>query len=89
MDMKLILEYETSLRHAFVHPTPKLAEVGDSTFREAVFFTLTLDQVATLVDAAIRLVRRISGVVGSKFGDVGLWLYDRSADGSFPEQVFS
>ncbi len=87
-DMKLIVDYEVRLRHALVHPTPRVDEDETSEVRESVFFGLTTDQVVTLIDAVIGLIRRIAGAIGDSFGDVNLWIRNRDTTGRFDEEVF-
>ena len=87
-EMGLILDYEVRFRHALVHPTPRVDEDETLELRESVFFGLTTDQVMTLIDAVIGLIRRIAGAIGDSFGDVNLWIRNRDTTGRFDEEVF-
>ena len=88
-EMKLIIEYEGHIRHALVHPTPKIEEWKETDLRESVFFVLSPDEVGKIVDASIALIRKVSEVTSGKFGDVDVWLFSRGSDGKFPEKAFT
>jgi hypothetical protein len=86
--MKLVLDLERRVRHALIHPTPWVSFRNPSEFREAIFFQLELEDVATICDAVIDLIGAIAETVGDAYGDVSLWLIRRGADGQFPEETF-
>jgi len=86
--MLRVLELETALRHALIHPRPQVYASDPATFREATFFELSIERVAALCDDAIELIFKIARVVGPEYGDVSLWLFRMSADGFFAEPTF-
>ncbi len=88
-EMRLILEQEEHIRHALVHPTPKLEEWKETDIRESVFFKLSPDEAGKIVDASITVIRKVSEVTGSKFGDVNVWLVNRGVHGRFPDRAFT
>lgn len=86
-ELKLVLERENDLRHALIHPKVDSMPEGEE-MRESVFFRLTVQQAGELVDAVIRLIRRMSSVVGDSYGKVDHWLYQRTPEGLFPMKAF-
>lgn len=88
-EMKLIIEHEGHIRHALVHPTPKIEEWKETDLRESVFFVLSTEEVGKIVDASIALIRKVSEVTDGKFGDVDVWLFGRDPGGKFPEKAFT
>lgn len=85
--MRTILEAESRVRHALIHPTARVTP-EDTASRETVFFDLSLEAVAEICDAVVALIREIAAVVGNDFGDVGWWTYERTEDECYPEAAF-
>jgi len=86
--LKEIVEAEVRLRHALVHPTPRLPETEGPT-RETMYIQLSATEVQALFLAAIELIDRISSLLGPRFGDVALWLFRPDASGRFSEAAFT
>jgi hypothetical protein len=86
-ELRFILNLEQVLRHALIHPTPRPLLAGGA-LREAAYQRISAGDVATLCDATVALIRRIAAAVGPSFGDVSLWLFDRGADGRYPDSTF-
>ncbi len=89
-EMQYLLAQETRVRHALVHPTPKIEEWRDpdTYLREHVFFELTIEDVGKIVDSTITLIREVNRAIGAKFGNVDLWLFSRNPDGKFPKEAY-
>lgn len=85
--MQLVLATETAVRHALIHPTPRLL-AGEPTYRENVYLNLTLEQVQAICDAVVALIRQIGGAVGPSFGDVESWLFERDQNKRYPDRTF-
>ncbi len=88
-EMGFLLEKEESLRHRLVHPSPSIRIDSPTELRERAFFDLSIDEGGKLVDAVVSLIRRLNDdVLGKKFGNVDVWLFERGTDGRFPEKAF-
>ncbi len=87
-EMKFILEKEEPVRHALIHPTPKVEPWRETAHRQQAFYELTVKDTEKIVDAVINLIRKINFVVQERFGKVDRWLHDRGADGRFAGEVF-
>lgn len=85
--MQVVLATETAVRHALIHPTPRLL-TGEATYRENVYLNLTLQQVEGVCDAVSELIPQIGAAVGPSFGDVDLWLFDRNESNRYPDRTF-
>mgnify|MGYP003581069493 CR=1 FL=1 len=86
-DFRFVLEMERRLRDAIVHPNPRFESDGGPK-REKIYFEIAIDELATLIDNTISLVRRIDSHLEGRFGNVTLWLRDRGEDGRFPAETF-
>lgn len=89
-EMKELLAQEESVRHALVHPTPKIEEWRDpdTYLREHVFSELTVEDVGKVVDSTIALIRKVNTAIGAKFGNVDIWLFSRNPDEKFPKEAY-
>ncbi len=78
---------EKRVRHALIHPSPQ-ERPQDPDYREAVYFDITREEVAEIVDLVETLIRRIDELMDGQFGSAGYWLYSRNSDGIYPESAF-
>ncbi len=85
--MAVVLATEGAVRHALIHPTPRLLP-RDETYRENVYLNLDLPEVKAVCDAVVDLIREIRAAIGPKFGEVDWWLFQRDANDRYPEAVF-
>jgi hypothetical protein len=85
--MQIVLSTEAAVRHALIHPTPRLV-AGEPTYRENVYLNLTLEQVEAVCDAVVALIRQIGAAVGPSFGDVNSWLFERDQTKKYPDRTF-
>jgi hypothetical protein len=85
--MQVVLATETAVRHALIHPTPRLL-TGEATYRENVYLNLTLQQVEAVCDAVVELIRQIGAAVGPSFGDVEFWLFGRNESNRYSDRTF-
>ena len=75
------------LRDAIVHASPQPDRATLEPSKEAMLFNPDFEEVQSLVDSAVSLVRKVELVVRGT--DKGLsWMKARAADGSFPEDAF-
>lgn len=71
-----------------MHPTPRIDEDDREFLREKVYFEIELEELTELIDATIRLVKKIDAALGGKFGRVNRWIQDREPNGTFAKSVF-
>jgi len=86
-EMSRVLLAEERVRHALIHPTPR-AIVTDKDNREVTYLNLTLDEVRSICDDVIVLIRRISDTVGPNYGTTDWWIFDKEENGKYPSQAF-
>ncbi|MDF1555568.1 MAG: hypothetical protein P1P84_21025 [Deferrisomatales bacterium] len=86
--LALLLEAQTRLRHAVIHPTPLGKTDNGVPSREQVHHNLTQDEVADVCDAAIQLILDVSTAIEHRFGGVDWWLKPRAESGLFGNEVF-
>ncbi|MGH9605418.1 MAG: hypothetical protein ACRD3N_06930 [Terracidiphilus sp.] len=86
--MARVLQLESDVRHALIHPRPQLDGGAHAKVRESVFFEPLKPRVATLCDDVLELILKTARVVGPDFGDVELWLRLRGSNGLFPASSF-
>lgn len=85
--MSIVLATEAAVRHALIHPTPRLSP-DDETYRENVYLGLELRQVRAVCDAVVGLIREVRTAIGPRFGDIDWWLFERNTDDRYPDDVF-
>jgi hypothetical protein len=85
--MKRLLELEQDVRHALIHPTPRVNKSRPSELRERVHLGFTLPEAAEVVDCVIELILKLSETTNHMFGNVNYWLYRREPSGLFPNEA--
>jgi hypothetical protein len=83
-----VISMEKSIRHALIHPTPRLARSEADSDREHSFRSLTPSVVGTLCDSVIEVVLTVDEALEGVFGTVGHWLFRRNRAGRFDDSVF-
>jgi hypothetical protein len=92
-EVRILLDEAKQRRDFLVHNSPRFHYDLEQHQMEIVsgklvsLMNLKMDEVTRIVDAAIRLPRRLNEVIGKYRRDLH-WLYERNGEGIFPEQVF-
>lgn len=86
-EMKTIVETAKLIRDAIAHPSPALDPKTMEPEKERTVLGLDVPQTETVVDGAVALVRRLEETIHGSLKQV-LWLYDRTAEGVFPDAAF-
>jgi hypothetical protein len=89
VELRKILNLESELRHALIHPTPR-KKTNELRGREEVFLApMSIEELGEFCDLAVSLVLRINEVLDGKFGDASSWIVERDTRGFFPEWMFT
>lgn len=80
------------VRDALVHQSPKVMATGPGPGdvaipKVAALMRLRMPYATAVVDAAITVVRQLNDVLGNNGLSLD-WLYDRGAEGLFPNAAF-
>lgn len=84
--MATVLAAEALLRHALIHPTARVSP-GENHSREQTLMDMPLSEVGLICDAIVALIRQIGGMLPPEFGDVNMWVFDRT-NNRYPDEVF-
>ena len=86
--MAEVLDLEQSVRHALIHPTPKIDGRPEYGYRELVLFQLTVEEVGHLCDIVIELIFELHKITNGAFGRINNWLHRREPNGRFANNAF-
>ena len=84
-EVEVLVTLEKSLRHALIHPNLR---AWNDECREDVYWNLSLDDVAILIDTALSLIEKIEASLQHMFGDASVWLSRRGSSGRFDAEAF-
>ncbi len=85
--MKSILESAKLIRDSIAHPSPAMDQKTMDTEKERAIIGLDFPQTESVVDAAVTLVRQLEETIHGSQKRL-FWLYDRNAEGVFPDAAF-